>query len=236
MEILDWIYIISIILILPMLVASIAVSSRVKRVFNSYSGVRIESGLTASDVARKILDSEGLFSVSISRTSGSLTDHYDPRNNTVYLSDSVYSSPSVAAVGVAAHEVGHAIQHNTDYAPAKIRSAIVPVVNFGSKAALPLLLIGFIFSVLAEFFFFFIYIGLACYALSTIFALVTLPVEFNASRRAKKILVENGYISSTERDGVDKVLNAAAMTYVMSFLMSLISLLRMIAIFGRRRK
>lgn len=232
----DWLYIISIILFFPAIIASFAVSSRVRKVFNEYSSVGISSGLSAYETARRILDSQGLFAVGIARTQGSLTDHYDPRDNTVYLSDSVYSSSSVSAVGVAAHEVGHAIQHNSGYTPIQVRSRLVPVANAASRAALPLLIIGLILSYMSEYMFFLVYIGIALYAVSTIFALVTLPVEFNASNRAKKILLSEGYISQSESEGVEKVLKAAGMTYVMSFLVSVLSLIRMIAIFGRRRR
>lgn len=234
----DLIYIISCVLILPMFIYSIVVSARVNTVFNKYSTVGNSSGMTAMGVARRILDNEGLYGVGIGRVSGKLTDNYNPKTNTVYLSDSVINSNSVAAIGVAAHECGHAIQHAEGYIPIKIRSAIVPAVNFGTRAAFPLLIVGFILDAMitSSIGIYVIYIGLALYGLSTLFAFITLPCEFNASRRAKKAL-QYGILDDKEVSGATKVLRAAAQTYVASFAISLLMLIRVAAIFlgGRKR-
>lgn len=231
----DTVYYVASILLLPMIIYSIYTSYKVKKTFRDYSGVYAKSGMTAYDVVRRMLNDEGMTGVNIDRVRGELTDHYDPRNNTIYLSESVFSSSSVAAIGVAAHETGHAIQHNQNYFPVKVRSSLVPVANIGSRFAIPLIFIGVFLSFTSLLGIYMIYLGIAFYALSTIFMFVTLPVEFNASSRAKRILADSNMLSTEEVYMAGNVLNAAAKTYVASFALSLLFLIRMLGIFGRRR-
>ncbi len=208
-------------------------SARVKTTFNKYNRVRSMSGMTGAQAAERILHSAGIYDVSVQHISGDLTDHYDPRNKTLSLSDSTYSSTSVAAVGVAAHECGHAIQHQQDYAPLSIRSAIVPVANLGSFAAWPLILIGmFITSSTGSLL---INIGILCFSLSVLFQLVTLPVEFNASSRAIHILGQTGILREEELRGTKKVLGAAALTYVAGAAAAILQLLRLLILTNGRR-
>ena len=182
-------------------------SARVNTTFNKYNRVRSMSGMTGAQAAEHILHTAGIYDVSVQHISGNLTDHYDPRNKVLRLSDSTYGSSSVAAVGVAAHECGHAIQHQKDYAPLSIRSAIVPLANFGSFLAWPLIVIGlFITSSTGSLL---INIGILCFSLAVLFQLVTLPVEFNASSRAVRILGETGILAQEELKGTKKVLKAA---------------------------
>lgn len=231
-------YIISIALIIPALIYMLVVQVRVKSVFSKYD-IPNSRGLRAEEVARRILDAEGLTNVRIGRINGKLTDNFNPSDNTVYLSDSVFGSTSLSAIGVAAHECGHAIQHAQRYLPVIIRTKLVPVVNFGSRAAFPILIIGALLSAFAatnalgEFGYYVVLIGLALYAGSTIFMLVTLPCEFNASRRAKRILAD-GILSEDEARDAGKVLNAAAKTYIASFALSLLQLIRIAFIFLSR--
>lgn len=194
---------------LPGLILGLWAQSRVKGSFNKYSKVRTARGVTGSQVARMLLDSEGLFDVQIEESKGMLSDHYDPRTKVLRLSPEVYRTPSVAAAGVAAHEMGHALQHAGGYFPLQIRSAIVPAAQFGSTLAPWLFIIGFLFqfTTLA-------WAGLVLFGIAVIFTLITLPVEFDASRRAKKLLASNGILIGDEVKGVDKVLDAAALTYV----------------------
>jgi len=191
------------------------------------------SGMTGAQAAQRILNAAGIYDVEIRHISGNLTDHYDPRNKTLSLSDSVYSSASVAAVGVAAHECGHAIQHQKNYAPLTIRGAIVPVANIGSTLAWPLILIGlFISSHSGQAL---ITAGIICFSLAVLFQIVTLPVEFNASRRAVRILGETGILGEQELGYTRKVLGAAALTYVAGAASAILQLLRLILLFGGRR-
>lgn len=208
-------------------------SARVKSTFQKYSQYRSMSGMTGAQAAERILRSAGIFDVTIHHVSGSLTDHYNPAKKTLNLSDSVYGSASVAAVGVAAHECGHAIQHQQGYTPLTIRSAIVPVANIGSTLAWPLILIGLLFtrgtgSTL-------IHIGILCFSFAVLFQLVTLPVEFNASSRALAILGQQGILSESELPYTRKVLGAAALTYVASAAAAILQLLRLVLLFGGRR-
>ncbi|MFW5780278.1 MAG: zinc metallopeptidase [Bacillota bacterium] len=235
MDAFDVLYLIAGILLLPVIIYSVLVSSRVNRTFRDYSQIFARSGMTGYEVTRKMLKYANLNDVKIDRVRGNLTDHYDPRNNTIYLSDSVFSSNSVAAIGVAAHETGHAIQHNQNYVPVKVRSLLVPVVSIGSRFSIPLIFMGFILGVGSAFGLYIVYIGIAFYALSTIFMLVTLPVEFNASSRAKNLLLEMKILNEEEAHQASRVLNAAAKTYVASFAVSLLFLIRMLGLFGRRR-
>lgn len=234
-------YVITTLCLLPLIILTMIVGAKVRVNFNRYDKVQIGSGLTAADTARKLLDNAGLFDVQIEKIEGKLTDNYNPKTNVLSLSDSVYDSKSVAAAGIAAHEVGHAVQKSEEYVPLKMRSVMAPVCSITSRAALPLLLVGFLleifisYNTLSNVFFF---LGVGCYALYTLFTLMTLPVEFNASRRARAMLVDGGFVAAEDEDKIKSVLNAAAMTYVMSFALSLVQLLRLIAIFGlgRRRR
>ena len=207
-------------------------SAKVNTTFNKYAAYRSMSGMTGAQAAEKILHSAGIYDVEIRHISGKLTDNYNPANKTLNLSDSTYHSASVAAVGVAAHECGHAIQHQKNYVPLTLRAAIVPVANLGSTLAWPLILIGLLFSrntgVL------FIDLGIICFSFAVIFQLVTLPVEFNASRRALRILGEQGILSESELPYTRKVLQAAALTYVASAASAILQLLRLILLFGGR--
>ncbi len=220
------------ILVLIGAVLSMWASSRVNSTYSKYSKVRSYSGLTGAQAAQRILHGAGIYDVRIEHISGNLTDHYDPRAKVLRLSDSVYGSASVAAIGVAAHECGHAIQDDTSYAPLRIRNAFVPVANFGTKAAMPILLIGLLFTASDLL----IQIGLLCFACGTIFQLITLPVEFNASARAVDILGNTHMLSGEELQHTKKVLSAAALTYVAAAAASILSLLRLMILFGGRRR
>lgn len=213
-------------------VICLAASAKVKSTFNKYNRVRSMSGMTGAQAAERILNSAGIYDVTVQHISGNLTDHYDPRNKVLSLSDSTYGSASVAAVGVAAHECGHAIQHQTSYAPLNIRSAIVPVANFGSTIAWPLILIGLFFNSSTGTFL--IDLGIICFSLAVLFQLVTLPVEFNASSRAVKILESTGILGQEELKGTRKVLGAAALTYVAGAASAILQLLRLVILFGGR--
>ena len=222
----DW----TMILVIPGLLLGLWAQMRVSSTFKKYSAVHARNGMSADEVARSMLNQAGCGEVSIRSVSGNLTDHYDPRNNTLRLSDGVYGSTSVAAIGVAAHECGHAMQQHEGYAPLKLRSALVPVVNLGSNLYFPIFLLGLLFSWEPL-----IYVGIACFALTLVFSLVALPVEFNASGRALRVLEQQGYLSSEEMDGARAVLSAAAMTYVAAAISSLLQLVRLLIIARNRR-
>ena len=225
-----------IVLVMPAVILSLIASVRVNSTFKQYSRVRSQRGITGAEAARRVLDSNGLYSVKIERVRGNLTDHFNPKNNTIYLSDSVHDSPSTAAIGVAAHEAGHAVQHAVGYTPIKIRAAIIPVTNFASRLSLPLILLGLLLS--ASGLIALAYLGVACFAMSTVFQLVTLPTEFNASRRALDAISSSGILSRDELGGAKRVLSAAAMTYIAALAVSLMQLLRLLLIVGgssRRR-
>lgn len=194
---------------LPGLLLGLWARSRVKGTFNKYGKVRTARGVTGAEVARTLLDAQGLYDVQIERSKGYLSDHYDPRSKTLRLSPEVHDAPSVAAAGVAAHEMGHAVQHSRGYFPLQVRSAFLPLAQFGSTLAPWLFIIGLLlqFTTLA-------WIGLVLFGAAVLFTLITLPVEFDASKRAKKLLVSNGVLIGDEIKGVDKVLDAAALTYV----------------------
>lgn len=221
------------IVLLPALIFAAYAQLKVSSTYNRFSRVDNRNGWTAAEVARRILDSNGLHDVQIQRISGNLTDNYNPSTNIISLSDSVYSSKSVAAIGVAAHECGHAVQYALGYAPIRIRSALVSVTNFGSNAGMILLLIGLLFSsyTLAM-------VGIVMYSTVAVFQAVTLPVEFNASRRALDTLEADGILCSDEIPYAKKVLSAAAMTYVAALLSSLSTIFRFLLIVGggRRRR
>lgn len=207
-------------------------SARVKSTFHKYSAYRSMSNLTGAQAAERILHRAGIYDVSIRHIRGSLTDHYDPRNKTLSLSDSVYGQTSVAAIGVAAHECGHAIQHQKSYAPLSIRGAIVPVANFGSTLAWPLIVIGVLFS--SNTGSFLIHLGIFLFSFAVLFQLITLPVELNASNRAIKILGDTGILNSQELPMTKKVLGAAALTYVAGAAAAILQLLRLLILFGGR--
>ncbi len=218
------------ILVLIGLVISMWASARVNTTYQKYSRVRSHSGLTGAEAARRILNGAGIYDVRVEHVRGNLTDHYDPKARVLRLSDSVYGASSVAAIGVAAHECGHAIQDEESYAPLRIRSALVPVANFGTKAAVPIILLGIVFGSSYTL----VQIGLLCFALGTLFQIVTLPVEFNASSRAVRILGESHMLMEEELGQTKKVLSAAALTYVAAALASILSLLRLFLLFGGR--
>ena len=221
------------VLVLIGVVLSLLASAKVKSTFAKYERIRNSAGLTGRDAAERILRGAGIYDVRIERVSGSLTDHYDPRNKVLRLSDSTYHSTSVSAVGVAAHECGHAIQHAVNYAPIRWRGALVPVANFGSTIAWPLIMIGLFItgdssSLLLN-------LGIIAFSFAVLFHLVTLPVEFNASNRAIRILGSNGMMSREEVGSVKKVLGAAALTYVASAATAILQLLRILILTGGRR-
>ena len=223
-------------LVLPCLILSMWASSRVKSTFSKYSNQLSSRRLTGAQAAQRVLLANGVRDVRVERVAGELTDHYDPKTNVIRLSDSVYDSTSTAAIGVACHEAGHAVQYDQNYFPIKLRAAIIPVTNFGSKLAMPLILLGILLSFMGEFSYFFVYLGIACFGFSLVFQLITLPVEFNASRRALKAIENNELLTEEERIGAKKTLSAAAMTYVAATAVALAQLLRLISIFGRRRR
>jgi len=224
-----------IVLVLPAVIFSLWASSHVNSTFAKYSKQFNSRNLTGAQAARFVLDRSGLRDVAIERVSGNLTDHYDPRTNVIRLSDSVYNSTSSAAVGVACHEAGHAIQHAEHYAPVKIRTAIIPITNIGSRLAVPLILLGLVLSTMDAAWASVAYIGIGCFGLSTVFQLVTLPTEFNASNRALACIEGGNLLIGEELDGARKVLRAAAMTYVAALAVSLMQLLRFITLVNRRR-
>lgn len=218
-----------ILLIIGMLL-SLAASAKLKSTFARYRSVRNASGLTGEQAARRILQAAGITDVQVRAVHGSLTDHYDPRTKTVNLSQDIYGQTSLAAVGVAAHECGHAIQHATHYAPLEIRSAIVPAANLGSQLSWPLFFIGLIMSIRPL-----ITAGIVLFSLAVLFQLVTLPVEINASSRALHMLEAAGILGSDENRGARKVLTAAAMTYVAALAGSVLQLFRLLILAGGRR-
>lgn len=224
-----------IILVLPAIILAMIASAGVKSTFNKYSKRRNSRGISGAEAARRVLDANGLQNVRVNKVSGELTDHFDPRTNVVNLSDSTYSSTSTAAVGVACHEVGHAIQHAVGYAPIKIRMAIIPLTNFGAGISVPLIIAGVILASLSHVFLIVAYVGVALFALSTLFQLVTLPVEINASRRALVTIDEYGILDRNELGDAKKVLTAAAMTYVAALAVSLSQLLYFIMLVSGRR-
>lgn len=218
------------IFVIPPMLLAIWASFNVKSTYSKYSKITNRYGLTGADAARRILDNNGLSNVRVERVAGELTDHYDPKANVIRLSDSVYSSSSVAAVGVAAHEAGHAVQHAEKYGPIQLRTSLVPIANIGSSAGIYLAIIGIIAAMpLLS------YIGIGLFMAVVLFQLVTLPVEFNASHRAI-VALEGSYLSEDELKGTKKVLRAAALTYVAALLAALGNLLRLIMLVNGRRR
>ena len=222
-----------ILIIIGVIICSIA-SMRVKSTFSQYSGMRNHMGLTGAQAAERVLHGAGIYHVRIERVAGNLTDHYDPRNKVLRLSDATYGQCSVAAVGVAAHECGHAIQHARGYAPLQFRSVLVPVANFGSMIAWPLIVLGLFINSQSSALL--INIGILAFSLAVLFQLVTLPVEYNASGRAVRILAETGMMQGEEIVATKKVLNAAALTYVASAAAAILQLVRILILTGGRRR
>ena len=213
------------------MVLALAASGKMKSTFARYQQVRRHSGLTGAQTDKRILNAAGIYDVTIVPISGSLTDHYDPRTKRLALSQDVYGRTSVAAVCVAAHECGHAIQDNVGYAPLRLRSAFVPIANLGSKISLPLIILGFFIGLTP-----FIEIGIWMFVLAVLFQIITLPVEFNASSRAANLLDSLGILQGDEVSGTKRVLGAAALTYVAAAAASILQLMRLIILFGGRRR
>lgn len=229
----DWTYLI---IVLPCLLISMLASAHVNNTFKRYSKQLSARRITGAQAAQRVLSANGITNVRIERVSGNLTDHYDPRTNVIRLSDAVFDSTSTAAIGVACHEAGHAAQYAHNYFPIKIRAAIIPITNIGSKLAMPLILIGVLISALGNYSTVLIDIGIICFSLSLVFQLVTLPVEFNASLRAMRAIRSGDILSDEELRGARKTLTAAAMTYVAATFVALAQLLRLIILFGGRRR
>ena len=231
----DW----TVLLLVPTMIFAFWAQINVQSTFKKYSAVRNTRGLTGADVARRILNENGLYHIQVEHIHGHLNDHYDPKAGVIRLSDAVYTSMSAAAIGVAAHEAGHACQHATNYLPIKIRAAIIPATNIGSRLAIPLILIGLAIDLLMQSSVGVIiaYVGVICFSLTAVFQLVTLPTEFNASARAMKALDDCGILTRDELHGARKVLSAAAMTYVAALAVSLANLLRiLILVAGSSRR
>lgn len=219
------------VLVLPALIIAMIAQFKVQSTFKKFAQNLSRRGQTAAQITREILDNNGLFAVKVERISGNLTDHYDPKANVIRLSDSVHDSTSVASIGVAAHEAGHAVQHATSYMPIKLRNAVLPVANIGSQLAMPAILLGIIMSIEPL-----VTAGIILFSVLVLFQVITLPVEFNASRRALVTLRSSSMLDEDELSGAKKVLSAAAMTYVAAALVSATQLLRLILISrGRRR-
>lgn len=228
----DWTYLV---LVLPAILLAVWASANVNRTFKKYANQHSRRGITGAEAARKVLDANGLYHIRIEHISGSLTDHYDPRGNVIRLSDSVYGNTSTAAIGVACHEAGHAVQHAVGYAPIKLRTAIIPITNIGSKLAMPLILLGLLF--MNTQLYYLVYAGILCFSFSALFQLVTLPTEFNASRRALRAIESGNLLYDNELAGAKKTLRAAALTYVAALAVSLAQLLRLLLIVaGRGRR
>ena len=229
----DWTYLV---LVLPCVILSLWASSNVNSTFQKYSQQYSIRRLTGAQAAQRVLSHNGVTGVRIERVSGNLTDHFDPKTNVIRLSDSVYDSTSTAAIGVACHEAGHAVQYAQHYGPIKLRAAIIPITNIGSKLAMPLILVGLLLAAFENLSFTFVYIGIACFGLSLVFQLVTLPVEFNASRRAMQAIESTNLLTEDEQRGAKKTLKAAALTYVAATATALAQLLRLILLFGGNRR
>jgi Zn-dependent membrane protease YugP len=225
-----------IILVLPCVILAMWASANVNSTFNKYSKVHSIRRITGAEAAQRVLTTNGVTGVRIERVAGNLTDHFDPRTNVIRLSDAVYSSTSTAAIGVACHEAGHAVQYAKHYSPMKLRATVIPITNIGSKLAMPLILIGVLLSAFYEMSYTLVYLGIACFGLSLVFQLITLPVEFNASRRAMIAISDASILTEEEQRGARKTLTAAALTYVAATAVALMQLLRLILIFGGRRR
>lgn len=217
-------------IVLPFVLIATYASYKVNSTYKKYARLPLSRGMTGADVARMVLSANGVAGVAIARCAGNLTDHYDPRDNTIYLSEAVYGGTNAAACGVAAHEAGHAVQHAEEYLPVRIRTALVPVTNFGSSIGMILVFVGLVLCLLGEVFVYVAYAGIALFSLAALFQLVTLPVEFNASHRAMTAIRDSGYFSEEEADGSYRVLKAAAMTYVAALAVTLAQILRLLLI------
>lgn len=229
----DWTYLY---IVLPFVLLSLWASTNVNSTFRRYADQHSIRRITGAQAAQKVLSANGVTGVKIERISGNLTDHYDPRTNVIRLSDGVYDSTSTAAIGVACHEAGHAVQYAQSYAPIKLRAAIVPITNFASKLAMPLILLGILLTFLESFSFTLVYLGIGCFGFAVVFQLITLPVEFNASRRAMQTIESANILTDEEQKGARKTLTAAALTYVAATAVALAQLLRLLIIFGGRRR
>ena len=227
----DWTYLV---LVLPCVILSMWASANVNSTFRKYSAQLSSRRITGAQAAQRVLMANGVQGVNIQRISGNLTDHYDPKTNVIRLSDNVFDNTSTAAIGVACHEAGHAVQYAQSYAPIKLRAAVIPVTNLGSRLAMPLILIGLLLSYLGNFSYLLVYAGIACFGLSLVFQLVTLPVEFNASRRAMEAISSGNLLTEEEQKGARKTLTAAALTYVAATATALAQLLRLLVLFGDR--
>ncbi len=219
----DWTYFI---IVVPVFILAMVASGNVKSTFRKYAKIYSASRITGAEAAERVLRGHGVTNVRIEQVSGSLTDNYDPRNNVIHLSQDVYSSTSVAAIGVAAHEAGHACQYADNYGPVRLRMAIIPMTNIGSQLSVPLIILGIVLSGFSSIFYAMAYVGLFLFALCVFFQLVTLPVEFNASHRALESIDQQGMLSEEEIRGSKKVLHAAAMTYVAALAVAVAQLLR----------
>lgn len=229
----DWTYLY---IVLPCFILAMIASARVNSTFKRYSKQISSRRITGREAAERVLRASGVLNVRIERISGNLTDHYDPKTNVIRLSDNVYDNPSTAAIGVACHEAGHAVQYAQQYFPIKVRAAIIPITNIGSRLAMPLILLGILFSTFGNYSYSLVYVGIACFSLSLIFQLITLPVEFNASRRAMQAIEQSQILTEDEQRGARKTLTAAAMTYVAAVAVAAAQLLRLILLFGGRRR
>lgn len=231
----DWTYVV---LVLPAIFLSLWASANVNSTFKRYSSQFSRRHITGAQAAEQVLRANGIYDVSVQHIAGNLTDHFDPKNKVIRLSDNVYNSTSTAAIGVACHEAGHAVQHQVGYAPLKLRMAVIPVTNIGSKLAMPLILLGLVLSAFGYYFYELVYVGIACFGLSLVFQVITLPVEFNASSRAVQAIEQSGILVEDEMTGAKRTLRAAALTYVAATAVSLAQLLRLLILFGgnnRRR-
>lgn len=229
----DWSYII---LVIPCLILSLWASNNVNATFKRYSNQLSSRRITGAQAAQRVLSAHGIHNVRIERVSGRLTDHYDPKSNVIRLSENVYDNISTAAIGVACHEAGHAVQYAQNYAPIKLRAVVVPITNIGSRLAMPLILLGLLVGFLGEISTAIIYTGIGCFALSLVFQLITLPVEFNASKKAMQSIEQTNILTPEEMTGARKTLRAAAMTYLAATAVALTQLLRIIMLFGGRRR
>ncbi len=231
----DWTYVV---LVLPAIFLSLWASANVNSTFKRYSSQFSRRHITGAQAAEQVLRANGIYDVSVQHIAGNLTDHFDPKNKVIRLSDNVYNSTSTAAIGVACHEAGHAVQHQVGYAPLKLSMAVIPVTNIGSKLAMPLILLGLVLSAFGYYFYELVYVGIACFGLSLVFQVITLPVEFNASSRAVQAIEQSGILVEDEMTGAKRTLRAAALTYVAATAVSLAQLLRLLILFGgnnRRR-
>ena len=225
----------SYLILIPCLLIATIASIRVNTTFKRYQKQLSYRHITGAEAAKRVLAASGVHNVEIQRVSGNLTDHYDPKKKVIRLSEGVYDSTSTAAIGVACHEAGHAVQYAEQYRPIKLRAAIIPITNIGSRLAFPLILIGILFASAGNFSYIFVDLGILCFSLSLVFQLVTLPVEFNASKRALNAISSLNILSEDEKEGASKTLRAAAMTYVAAVLVAAAQLLRLLLLFGRRR-